>query len=60
MKKVFENRVNVMTKKELIVFKLDTFILCTSIASLNYIGGDSNKIWSNNIFGYVIPFVGGS
>jgi iron complex outermembrane receptor protein len=28
---------NAMTKKKLIVFKLDTFILCTSIAPLNYI-----------------------
>jgi len=34
--------VNVMTKKKLIVFKLDTCILCTLLAPLNYIARDDD------------------
>ena len=34
--------VTVMTKKKLKVFKLDTFILCTLLAPLNYIADDDD------------------
>jgi len=34
---VAAEHINVMTNKKLIVFKLDTCILCTLLAPLNYI-----------------------
>ena len=45
------NIMNTMTKKELIIFKLVTFLLCTSITFLNYIpeASDGNRHF---LYGY--------
>ena len=39
---VAAEHINVMTNKKLIVFKLDTCILCTLLAPLNYIARDDD------------------
>ena len=39
---VAAEHINVMTNKKLIVFKLDTCILCTLLAPLNYIDGEDD------------------